>query len=682
MRTIRKRSEAPGAASPEQSNEEPGPFNMERLFNPAYIDHVFGRDGIFAKSFPGYEPRAGQIELARAVNKAIGDGHKLIAEAPTGTGKSIAYAVPAIWHNANDPKKPRTIIVTANIALQEQLVTKDLPTLRKLLPWPFAFTLAKGRTNYGCHDRFEHTDEIRNDLPDLALQLADVIAWFRETQTGDVSELPFVPNPRLWSELSMGSDQCKGRKCPFRDRCYVEAAKKRMEASGIIVTNYHLFFADMIVRASTDGDASILPNAASVIFDEAHKATEIARDFIGSKIGEGVIRRLVRDANRTVREAGTKMDVAALEDVEAFGAECFERALLYRKSKAYKARLKMEGEFDPGRVIDALNRLAKNLFETAADGRLTGESREAIRKVAERAERRADELANVRDLRDDELFVYYIDEERTHNGGTRAVIGSKMIDPSPVLRDQVFGRYACVVATSATMATGGSFEHVAADLGCDEFEELTAASPFDMSRQALLVCPSTMCEPNDPEFGEQAADAVVEAIELARGRTLALFTSYRNLDTAHRATLARGFPFRILRQGDLPRTMLIEEFRRDVSSVLFGTASFWEGVDVQGDALSCVVIDRLPFVTPDDPIMDAISSRQRDWFKRWMLPRAVIAFRQGFGRLIRTVNDRGVVVVLDRRILDKPYGKIFVRGTGGAAMTRRIGDIGPFLSTP
>lgn len=655
-----------------------GGVSMEQLFDPAYLELVFGRTGIFANRFAGYEPREGQIALARAVSKAIAERSKLFAEAPTGTGKSIGYAVPAIWHHVNEPTRPTALIVTANIALQEQLVGKDLPMLRELLPWKFDFCLAKGRSNYVCLDRIEHADEVASDLPAFAMQIADVCAWSRESQTGDVTELPFQPDGRMWMELSVTSDQCKHKKCPHFDRCFVEEAKRRMKACGVVVTNYHLFFADMVIRMMSE-TASILPNHTIAILDEGHKASDIARDFFGFKLSAGSLKRLVRDTNRTAREAGVRLETRKLEDVEVFGQDLFDRALMHRKGKEYKARLKRKGELDTSEAVAALTAMSKHLNEKAEDSMLTGEHREALRKVADRAEVHAGNLTSVQELKGGN-FVFFIDEERTAGGGVRASIGAKMIDVADVLASQMFAKIPSVVVTSATLTVGShGFEHVAADLGCKSFDELVAPSPFDLSRQALLVCPANIPEPNEPEFGERVAEAIAEVVRLARGRTLALFTSYKNLDIAHRHLLSVGCPYHVLRQGDANRTALIAEFKSNVSSVLFGTASFWEGVDVPGEALSCVVIDRLPFLTPEDPVLDAVTAVDKDWFKGWMLPRAVIAFRQGFGRLIRTVNDRGVVVVLDRRLIDKPYGKSFTKGSGNVRLSRRLSDIGPFL---
>jgi len=652
-----------------------------------YIKDVFGAGGVLARSLPRYEPRAGQIELSEAVDEALRDGKHLLAEAPTGTGKSMAYAVPAAWHTTRG-MRTRVVIATANIALQEQLVGKDLPFLKRVLPFPFEFALAKGRSNYVCLDRLDHADEALGKMaPDDASAFDRLLGWARTTATGDVSELPEVPVYRLWGELSVGSDQCKGSRCPRRDECFVQRAKAAAALANVVVANYHLLFADVSVRGETDDSVGVLPVYDAAVLDEGHRAADIARDFFGLKTSEAACRRLVNDAMRTMRDAqvdGVPGDVErALVAVEDEAGIFFARMLAYKRSKDYRVRLRRPGEINASTLAGSLQRLGKQFIAFGDDASFDGGDRAAFRNIARRANEHAACLSRASDMANPDGEVYFIEESPGGRGGPRAAVCIKPIDVADDLRAGLFGKAASVTAMSATMTTvAGDFEHVAIDLGVDESAEVVVPSPFDMARQALFIVPATMPDPNDSAFREEMANAVLRTVELAEGRTLGLFTSYRNLNLAAERLRSNGIAskYRVLVQGEGSRTALVEEFRRDVSSVLLGTESFWEGIDVPGEALSCLIIDRLPFATPEDPVLDAVAERDpKGWFQKWSLPRALIAFRQGFGRLIRSTTDRGVVVCLDRRVHEKAYGRQFIKSLGGVRCTRNLDDVRVFL---
>lgn len=631
-----------------------------------YIDTVFGPKGLLARRFPGYAPRPGQVALARAVDAAIRHGEHLMAEAPTGTGKSLAYLVPASYHAAEHGQ--RVVVATANIALQEQLVAKDLPLLAELLPWRFRFELLKGRQNYLCPSRM-HEERAQAAFDALAhpgnARMYRVIAdWAASTQTGDVSELPFEPTARLWRQFSTTSEDCKGSDCRFRDQCFALKAKERAEDADVVVTNYHMLFLHLQLRDATGGDL-VLPAFEVAICDEGHKAADIAREFFGFRITAGSIRW----AGRLLGRIGQG---ALAERLEALTREFFELLTAYERSDAYHRRLRQETPVPWTALRARLGEVAR-AYQVALDDAPDADARADLKRARTRALALAIHLEAAMTL-EDEGSVYFLEPSQKGD----VALASKSIDVSERLRRLFFDAAHSVTITSATLTTGGGFDYARRELGVPEPRELVVESPFDFETQALLIVPEDMPEPSEPDFPDAVAEALAEIIELAGGRTLGLFTSYRNLETAH-ARLA-GCGYRVLRQGELPRTQLIEAFRKDVRSVLLGTESFWAGVDVPGEALSCVVIDRLPFPSPDDPLLDALSERDPAWFRNVSLPRAIIAFKQGFGRLIRARTDRGVVVVLDQRLIAKRYGRLFLRSLPRVLKSRRLEHVRRFLA--
>ena len=630
-----------------------------------YINSVFGPDGVLAHRFEGYVPRQGQIDLALAVDGAIRDGEHVMAEAPTGTGKSIGYSVPASYHAAHEGK--RVVIATANIALQEQLVDKDLPLLSDILPWDFSFALIKGRNNYLCHDRL-YQEEAQGTLelldePGDAGMLEALVAWARRTTTGDVSELPFEPPYRLWRRFSTSSEDCKGSDCRFRDECCALRARAAAQEADVVVCNYHLLFAHLQVREATEKDI-VLPPFDVAILDEAHKAADIARDFFGFRVTQGSIRW----AARLLKKIGeARFHESVVKEAELF----FTRLVQHRRSPAYKTRLRTPDVVPCSELVRLLGEVRDGYVEAISET-TDVDLRADLKRAAGRCNDLAHQIGSALSMTDPEA-VSFIEEDSRGSG----VLCSKPIHVGERLRRSLFDEARTVVLTSATLTTGGSFDHLREEIGVPDPRELVVDTPFDFQRQALLVVPDGMPEPNDPAYPAAVAAVFAEIMDLADGRTLGLFTSYRNLNATYERV--RGNGHRVLKQGDMPRTALVEEFRRDVGSVLLGTESFWAGVDVPGEALSCVVIDRLPFPSPDDPVLDAISERDRRWFTSYSLPRAVIAFKQGFGRLIRTAADRGVVVVLDRRLVSKPYGRVFTASLPDVLKSRRLENVRHFL---
>jgi ATP-dependent DNA helicase DinG len=632
-----------------------------------YIDTVFGPNGTFARRFQGYAPRRGQIELTRAVDRAIEENAHLMAEAPTGTGKSIAYLVPAIQHAVKHNK--RVLVVTGNIALQEQLVGKDLPLLAEVLPWDFSFALLKGRQNYLCPSRLhEQEAEPQLDMPgepfDADMYQA-ILAWAETTETGDKSELPFEPPARLWRRFSIASEDCKGSECRLRDKCFAAKAKARAEEAMVVIANYHLLLLHLHLREITGRDL-ILPPFDIAVCDEGHKMADIAREFFGFRVTAGSVRWAGRLLDRIGRIGLAKaLEAAASVFIDALDA--------YERSEAYERRLRAPGVVPHQALRAALVETFRAYQEGMEEEVLDPDARAELTRAMARAMALVLQLDSSMGLTD-EGSVYFL--ERLPKGGV--ALASKVVDVSERLRKLFFDATPSVIVTSATLTTGGSFEHAKREMGVLEARELVVESPFDFEKQALLIVPEGMPSPQEPVFADAVADVVARIVDLAEGRTLGLFTSYRNMNAAYERLAGCGY--RVLRQGDAPRTQLIEAFRKDVRSVLLGTESFWAGVDVPGESLSCVIIDRLPFPPPDDPVLDAVSERDPDWFQDFSLPRAIIAFKQGFGRLIRSQLDRGVVVVLDERLVTKRYGKKFIRSLPYTLKSRRLAHVRQFLA--
>lgn len=646
-----------------------------------YIEEVFGSSGFLAQKFAGYEPRKAQIEVVRAINEALTNEKNLLAEAGTGTGKSVAYLVPAIRH-ALESGASRVLVVTANNALSEQLIKKDLPTLRDVLPWQFEFALAKGRGNFICRSAFDHVDRsLLRVMPTSREQLEKIDEWAVQTTTGDLSELPFELSPDMKRRLTVQSDECMGRKCDRFDSCFVEAAKRRLEIAKVVVTNYHLFFADRMIRKLSDGESCVLPNADIVVMDEADCAPEISRAFYGFELSRGQIvdasRLLMGDRREEIPEIDQDLKIV----VEEFAQKFFDELATFAKSKEYKARLRSPDGVSWCELHQATIDMAKAYSVASGRSDVERAQKEKLRKKSLKCYKLASDLRDGMELRDAN-FAYFIQVDEKG----RATLCGSPIDVAELLERDVWKNeeYRSVIGTSATLTTDGDFDWIRGELGAHEAEELAVDSPFDIASNMLVVIPENIPIPTDPNWLGETGQAFCKVVLQAKGRTLGLFTSYRGLCSA--ADLARsehGERYEILVQGTAPRTQLVQRKRDVPSSVLLGTESFWTGVDVQGEALSCLFIDKLPFPTPDDPILDALA--ERDPKGHWMkncLPRALIAFKQGIGRLLRTTTDRGVVVICDSRIVDKPYGRAFLKACSGARVSRNMADIGSFLDEP
>ncbi len=632
-----------------------------------YISQVFDHGGLFASRFPGYEAREGQVALARAVDEGMRSGRHVLGEGPCGTGKSVAYAVPAIWHSHVERK--RVVIATANIALQEQLVRKDLPMLASVLPWKFSFALLKGRNNYLCLDRLAES-EARGELHglfdhDFQGQLDAALAWAETTSSGDVSELPFIPAPQVWSKFSVSSDDCKSDKCQFREQCFSERARLAAQDADIVVTNYHLLFAHIALRQTT-GQELVLPPFDLLILDEAHEAADIAREFFGFSLSEHTFLRLASAA----AELGNRKLAA---DLRQEAQTLFEQVGTASRLPRHSRRLCSPGFASAAGLTRCLQSLIALANAKAEDDSCSNKARATARNVARNAGAACERLNEAVELSDNGK-VYWVDVDSKGRPKLRA----KRIDVGALLRAELFEKCPSVSLMSATLTTANTFEFVRRELGVPENAiELVAATPFDFEAQALLVVPEQLPDPRAPEFVDAVSAVFRDVLDLCDGRTLGLFTSYRNLNAVYERVV--GGRHRILRQGDLPRPELTRRFAQDVSSVLLGTESFWTGIDVAGEALTGLVIDKLPFPSPDDPVIEAICERDPRAFDNYLVPRAIIALRQGVGRLIRSKTDVGVVVILDKRIAEKGYGRRFLASLPPMLSTRRVSNIARFL---
>lgn len=614
-------------------------------------EEFFGESGTLARELPGYSPRTGQVQMANAVEEAILCGDSIMIEAPTGTGKSLAYLVPAIqWAVRNNSK---VVVATANIALQEQLIKKDLPFLRQVMSLDFNFALAKGRSNYLCLNAVE-SDIDESEAGDFREQLDDVFAWAEETATGDLSELDYQLNYRVRRLVTVNSDDCLGKNCPQRERCFAQLAKGKFEAAHVIVANYAMLFVDMLVSDATDGNVSILPPHEVVVFDEAHRAPDIARDFFGRKLYAGAVRKAVsglRKGNKLFSDE-TRKAANDLADRVTFASESFFQALGDCVPKC-QPRIVDKLDVDANELLKSLQDAADLYLVIADNESVTTEERTRADKLLRRCQSIAETIRGFLDLRPDG-HVHYFD-----TSGVSLALASKPVHVGPILAERLTGK--TVIATSATLAVGGSFKPMAEELGMESASTLVVQSPFDHERQsAFSVCPSAP-DPNSPDFPGWVAREIERVVRASDGRALCLFTSYRILDAAHDHLKRAKLPFKIMRQNDAPPTKLVERFKADKHSVLLGTETFWAGVDVPGEALSVVIIDKLPFPGKSDPVLDWIAARERGWFMKYSVPRAVIQFRQGVGRLIRSAEDRGVVIVLDQRLTTRGYKKTFLR---------------------
>ena len=654
----------------------------------------FGPGGLLSRVHPAYEYRRGQLEMAKAVEAAIEEKRHLIVEAGTGTGKTMAYLVPALRSGK------RVVISTGTKNLQEQLFYKDVPFLKQHFG-EMKVCYMKGRSNYLCRKKlYELADQpILSGLEEID-QFRAIVDWDKTTDTGDRAELAVLPeSSEVWHKLDARADACLGQKCPEYERCFITEMRRRALESDIIIVNHHLFFADLAIKMAADEapDVGVLPEAAAVIFDEAHELEEVASSYFGVGVSTARIEELARDVENAVVK-GKSMSASmtqALRSVRERSAFFFSLLPEQENRFAFDGRqefLETHGDEYLG-LMNALGRLATDIDA------MKPQPEEAVALIRRVNEVRV-QLAFIMET-EDRNTVFWIErrgglrqssnsksrgrssERNAAMGRNHVFLQATPIDVSGILRQVLFERLDTTVLTSATLAVGGGYDYLRRRLGMDNARELIVQSHFDYESQALLYIPPDLPEPNSPQFQAKAADRIRRLLEISQGRAFVLFTSYAQMREVHDRLLGE-LEHPCLLQGTAPKTALLEEFRSTPNAVLFATSSFWQGVDVQGEQLSCVIIDRLPFAVPSDPVVkarvEAINNDGGNAFYDYQVPAAVITLKQGFGRLIRSLNDRGVLALLDNRILKKPYGRVFLSSLPPYKRTTTLTDVENFFS--
>jgi ATP-dependent DNA helicase DinG len=649
--------------------------------------------------------------MAQAVEQALEEKRHLIVEAGTGTGKTLAYLVPVIRSGK------RVIISTGTKNLQEQLFYKDVPFLEHALYGTHVETVAsavephgpgrlsvcymKGRNNYLCRKKlYDLTDQpVLSGLDEIE-QYRAIAAWEKTTSTGDRAELAELPEASLlWHKLDARADACIGQKCSEWERCFITEMRRRAMESDIIIVNHHLFFADLAIKLQAEGapDAGILPEAGAVIFDEAHELEDIAGSYFGISVSNLRVEELAHDVERSLQQS--KISSSSLAGALASLRERSQFFFSLLPSREGRFAFETRGEFleENGDEFlafnQALTRLAGelegvtpkpeeifNFVRRAQEIRMQlgfameSDDRNTVFWIERRGSRAMDRDANTFSRSADRERHGFSRADKTGRGlrasapevsrGRHNVfLQATPIDVGPILRECLWSKLECAVLTSATLAVGGGFEYIRQRLGFEHAREFVLPSHFDYENQALLYVPPDLPDPRTPQFAAKASERIRKLLEITRGRAFVLFTSYAQMNEIHQRLLGE-MEFPLLRQGDAPKSALLEEFRLTPNAVLFATASFWQGVDVQGEQLSCVIIDRLPFAVPSDPVVaarvKAIDAAGGNAFFQYQVPSAVITLKQGFGRLIRSLHDRGLLVLLDNRILKKQYGRVFV----------------------
>lgn len=660
-----------------------GPLVPARLH--ATVAAAFAADGPIARGLAGFEARTGQLEMANGAAEIFSNGGVLLAEAGTGTGKTLAYLVPAIL------SRRRVLVSTGTKNLQEQIFYKDLPVLRQSLGVPFTATYMKGRGNYLCLHRFESfkdggTAQSLGFTRDESIYVRLIDEWCKETETGDRAELEDLPEDLpFWKDIAASSENCIGSDCPHYQDCFITRMRQRAAESDLVVVNHHLLCADAAVRQSAYGE--VIPTCHYAVVDEAHQLEDVATQYFGIAVSNYRVDDLARDVDRAIaaKLIANQETVGDLrnraERVRDHARAFFSVLQMIRFDgpavAGNESRMRI-GAVQLNRVADEGLALVRTLEALEADVALARDAPPDVLAVGTRAAELRKDLDFL--LRaDDTGFVYYLDVR-----GRGVFLRASPIDVSSIVRDLLLDRMAGTVLTSATLSVDGSFAYVRSRLGIRRAHEIRLPSEFDYTRQAILYLPKRMPDPRSREFASAVAREVVEIVKRTKGRAFVLFTSYANLrEVQARASADIEYP--ILVQGTAPRSALLREFKATPNAVLLATSSFWQGVDVVGEALSCVIIDKLPFASPGDPItaarIDAINAAGGSAFGEYQIPLAILALQQGLGRLIRHRRDRGVLAVLDPRLRSMGYGRRFLNSLPPAPVTSEIGDIDHFFAS-
>ncbi|MCH9007020.1 DEAD/DEAH box helicase [candidate division KSB1 bacterium] len=698
------------------------PVNTEMLAD------VLGETGPIAAKLENYEFRPQQITMMEVVSRSINDNLLAVVEAGTGTGKTLAYLLPAITYAVNNQE--RIVVSTNTINLQEQIVNKDLPFLQSVLKKTFKAVLVKGRTNYACKRKLEEAD-IDPDLfseDDEKSELREILDWARSTRDGSKSDLNFIPKPAVWEKVQSESDTSLKTRCPFYSTCFFYTARRKAAVADVLVANHHLLFSDLAVRAALGAsENAILPTYDRIILDEAHNVEEVATNYFGTRVTyfgllrilgrlyckkgnseKGLLIYLSNKLNRLARgfpHEGFIKTQSALQEQGVIGVEKLDELLratmdsIYAAVQAQNSRDSEYGEIKLRMTPAILKALDWQENVTKPAGKLvqeirkfTGKCSELLRKVDKlqtrlqpdllsltidvraqlaRLDQGATDIEQVL-LENEASHVRWVEIKKGYNNTIIVRLQCSPLDVAPILKETIFDKFKNVVMTSATLTVEGKFDFIRRRLGLDQVNrdrllELQLSAPFDYEKQTLVAAPQDVPEPNDSRFADVITDLILESIRITRGRAFVLFTSYGLLNKVFFSVKNQieALGHNVYKQGNENRHHLLQRFREDTSSVLFATDSFWEGVDVHGESLESVIITKLPFRVPSEPIvearLEAIERRGGNAFLEYMVPHAAIKFKQGFGRLIRRKTDRGSVLILDRRIIQKYYGRVFLK---------------------
>ena len=637
---------------------------MPGLAPAASID-FFGPRGLLARVLPTYEERAAQARLAEAVGHVLTDGGILLAEAGTGTGKTLAYLLPAVELGR------RVIVSTGTKNLQEQLLTKDIPLLARALGRDLSVAVMKGRGNYLCLLRYKSFGQAgsfrRFDEIPLFRAVED---WAPRTETGDRGEVEDLPDGAdFWREISAASENCIGQACPDFDPCWVTRMRQRALEADLVVVNHHLLCADLAVKDGSYG--SVIPDYDTVILDEAHLLEDVATQYFGIQVSSHRVEDLCRDVERELKAA--RLDA---RDVHAELDAVRHRSESFFKTVAQGRGHRLKKGWMPPRVAEQASAMLER-FEGLRTALLAiPERSDPLTSLAGRTLGLAQDLAFVLGAEDDGHVCF------VETRGRGVFLRATPIDVSARLKELLFDQVRAAVLTSATLAVDGGFEYLKSRLGLEPTAEVLLASPFDYAEQAVLYVPRRMPEPSSPSFVDRAAEEIVRILEVSRGRAFVLFTSYANMNAVAERIAAR-VEYPLLMQGEAPKPVLLETFRRTPGAVLLATSSFWQGVDVAGEQLSCVIIDKLPFASPADPVVQARIERLRNQggnpFQEYQVPVAILMLKQGLGRLIRAASDRGILAVLDSRLVERPYGRRFLESLPPARLVHDLAQVAGHL---